>query len=363
MVVLNDDHHKSEDKRLQVMVGLSKEVVNEMAINLSKLFKHNVNIIDRCGTIIGSGEEENLGKHHPYAHAIINDGIKEYKVFQAVEGMVEPGIHVPLYANGKIIGVAEINGEPENVDAFSTILKVSVESMINQKIVESKKSTVKHYEREVVLDILYNLEAFEDIEKRLEIIGFEKQKYNLLVKIEFDYKAAKRIFEDISYIKAEEHDETYFILTCDSEECLYKIRDELVNENVHSIISEVVEFKMLKDEFQIIKYIEQHHKDDTVIYFTKNYKIHSFLETIDYGKYDFYEAKNILDYEYLVETFNAYIENNLSLIHTSEKLFIHINTLKYRLKRIEEMTGCCLHNVDDILRIRLSILALTNQKK
>jgi len=345
------------------MVGLTKEVIIEMAVNLTKLFKHNVNIVDVDGTIVGSGDPKKIGTFHKYAHSIINEGVTEFKVFGNNADNMEPGINVPLYTGGKMIGVAEINGQPENIEMFSTILKVSLESLITQKIIESKKSTVKHYEREVVLDVLYNLEAFEDVDKRLDVIGFHKEEFNLLVKIEFDYRAAKRIFSGVSFIKAEEHDETYFILTAKDESDLIKVRQNLVNEGVHSIISEVVGFNLLKDEFQIMKYIEQHHKDDTVIYFTKNYKIHAFLETVDYERYDFYEAKNILNHPYLIETFNAYIENNLSLIHTSEKLFIHLNTLKYRLKRIEGMTGCCLHNVDDILRIRLSILALTHKSK
>lgn len=344
------------------MVGLSKEITMDMAENLSKLFKHNVNLINRKGIIVGSGTECKIGKYHKYAHEIITGAEKQYVIHEATED-VEPGIHVPLINNGNIIGVAEINGEPENVDTFSTILKVSAESLIHQKIIECKKNTVKIYEREVVLDILYNLECYEDIEKRLDIIGFIPKRYNLLVKVEYDYKAAKVLFNGINYIKAEENDETYFILTSDSQPELNTIRLDLEENSINSIVSEVVEFEFLKDEFQIIKFIEQHHKDDRTVFYTRNHKIQAFLDTVDYKKYDFYEAKNILNYEYLVETFNAYIENNLSLIHTAEKLYIHINTLKYRLKRIEEMTGCCLHNVDDILRIRLSILALQHKER
>ncbi len=342
------------------MVGLSKEITMDMAVNLSKLFKHNVNLINRKGIIVGSGNESLIGKYHKYAHSIVKGEEKQYIIHEST-GEVEKGIHVPLLNNGNIIGVAEINGEPEAVDTFSTILKVSAESLIQQKLIESKKNTVKIYEREVVLDILYNLESGEDVEKRLDIIGFIPKQFNLLVKVEYDYKTAKIIFNGIDYIKAEENEETFFVLTAFDEEILTDVRQRLEDEKVNSIVSEVVPFEFLKDEFQIIKFIEQHHKDDQVVFYTKDYKIQAFLDTVDYKKYDFYEARNILNYQYLIETFNAYLENNLSLIHTAEKLFIHINTLKYRLKRIEEMTGCCLHNVDDILRIRLSILALQHK--
>ncbi len=343
------------------MVGLTNEVIIEMAVNLSNLFTHNVNIIDTKGIIIGSGDSTRIGDYHPQAYSIINDGSTNYEICESEDPLIHGGIIVPLNAKGSIFGVAEINGNPETIGVFSNILKMTLESLISQKVIEGKKKSVKHYEREVVLDVLYGLEAFEDIDKRLDVIGFKKMDFNLLVKVDSDYLGAKCIFKGTSFLKAEEHDETYFILTSNDEFILRGIKDELVDKGINSIISEIVEFNILKDEFQIIKYIEKNNKDNSAIYHTKNFKIKAFLETINYDRYDFYEAKNIMSHSYLIETFYAYIENNLSLIHTSEKLFIHLNTLKYRLKRIEAMTGCSLHNIDDIVKIRLSIISFTRK--
>jgi purine catabolism regulator len=41
----------------------------------------------------------------------------------------------------------------------------------------------------------------------------------------------------------------------------------------------------------------------------------------------------------LTDTLSQYFINNFGLTETSEKMFIHINTLKYRLQKIEELTG------------------------
>jgi len=343
------------------MVGLTNEIIIEMAVNLSNLFTHNVNIIDTKGIIIGSGDSTRIGDYHSQAYSIINDGTTDYETCESDDPLGHGGIIIPLIAKGTIFGVAEINGNPETIGVFSSILKMTLESLISQKVIESKKKSVKHYEREVVLDVLYGLEAFEDIDKRLDVIGFKKMKFNLLFKVESDYVGAKSIFKGTSFLKAEDHDETYFILTSSDEFILRGIKDELIHKGIDSIISEIVDFNILKDEFQIMKYIEKQNKDISAIYLTKNYKINAFLETINYDRYDFYEANNIMKHGYLIETFNAYIKNNLSLIHTSEKLFIHLNTLKYRLKRIEAMTGCSLHNIDDIVKIRLSIISFTRK--
>ncbi|XMB85314.1 sugar diacid recognition domain-containing protein [Mycoplasmatota bacterium WC44] len=343
------------------MVGLANEVVIDIAMNLSKLFKHNVDIFDIDGKIVGSGDISRIGQYHSLVHSIINGENRNYKVFESSDEIVIPGINLPLYSNGKIIGAGGINGDPDEVEIFSEILKVSLESLLYQKITEDKKTSVQKYEKEVVLDILYNLRGFEEIDKRLSVIGFRKQKHNLLVKFlstKYDYT---KLFEGSNYLRAIMEGSEIYIFSESNQELLVEIKDMIVNQEMDSIISEIVEFENLKEEYNILNFIEQNIHENTNIYFTLNFKLNAFLDSIDYNKYDFYEAKNIINQDYLIKTFFTYIENNLSLIHSSEKLYIHLNTLKYRIKKIEELTGCCLHNVDDILRLKLSILALRHQ--
>lgn len=59
----------------------------------------------------------------------------------------------------------------------------------------------------------------------------------------------------------------------------------------------------------------------------------------------------------LVRTLTAYFHNNESMSKTAEDLFIHINTLKYRLQRIKSLTGLHVKNSEDklILHIGLKI--------
>lgn len=48
----------------------------------------------------------------------------------------------------------------------------------------------------------------------------------------------------------------------------------------------------------------------------------------------------------LVETLEAYLDENEHLQRTADKLHIHVNTLSYRLKRITEMTDLNLSNIN-----------------
>ncbi len=53
----------------------------------------------------------------------------------------------------------------------------------------------------------------------------------------------------------------------------------------------------------------------------------------------------------LLETVERYLENDLRLELTAEQLFLHVNTVRYRLRRFEELTGTSLRRVDDLVQI------------
>lgn len=58
----------------------------------------------------------------------------------------------------------------------------------------------------------------------------------------------------------------------------------------------------------------------------------------------------------LLETLQVYFEMNASVTKTAEKLFIHRNTLQYRFRQIKDLTGFDIHNVNDLVQLRLAVL-------
>ena len=58
----------------------------------------------------------------------------------------------------------------------------------------------------------------------------------------------------------------------------------------------------------------------------------------------------------LIETLRVYFDKNTSVTETARALFIHRNTLQYRFRQIREITGFDIHNVDDLVQLRLAIL-------
>lgn len=72
-------------------------------------------------------------------------------------------------------------------------------------------------------------------------------------------------------------------------------------------------------------------------------------------------APNDLDEETL-NTINQFFENNLNVSETSRKLFVHRNTLVYRIEKLQKSTGLDLRNFDDALTFKIALMVVNYMK-
>jgi hypothetical protein len=63
----------------------------------------------------------------------------------------------------------------------------------------------------------------------------------------------------------------------------------------------------------------------------------------------------------LVETLRAFVANSQARKATAKQLFIHPNTLDYRLRKIEELTGLDMHTADDLVKVTLALKSRDNR--
>ncbi len=61
-------------------------------------------------------------------------------------------------------------------------------------------------------------------------------------------------------------------------------------------------------------------------------------------------------------TIDKFFENSLNVSETSRKLFIHRNTLVYRLEKLKKMTGLDLHNFDDAITFKIALMVVKYMK-
>ena len=56
-----------------------------------------------------------------------------------------------------------------------------------------------------------------------------------------------------------------------------------------------------------------------------------------------------------IQLLETYLNENCNITVTAEKLFLHRNTLKYRIKKIEDLLNCDLHNFDHCTKVKIAL--------
>jgi len=73
------------------------------------------------------------------------------------------------------------------------------------------------------------------------------------------------------------------------------------------------------------------------------------------------EVPDDLDEETL-NTINKFFENNLNVSETSRQLFVHRNTLVYRIEKLEKSSGLDVRKFDDALTFKIAMMVISYMK-
>ncbi|MCD7708470.1 MAG: helix-turn-helix domain-containing protein [Clostridiales bacterium] len=74
------------------------------------------------------------------------------------------------------------------------------------------------------------------------------------------------------------------------------------------------------------------------------------------------KVPEILEDEEAMNTINKFFENNLNISETARQLYVHRNTLVYRLERIEKAIGLDIRSFDDAMMFRIAVMVLAHMK-
>jgi len=63
-----------------------------------------------------------------------------------------------------------------------------------------------------------------------------------------------------------------------------------------------------------------------------------------------------------LETINKFFENNLNVSETSRQLFVHRNTLVYRIEKLQKATGLDIRVFDDAMTLEIALMVVNYMK-
>lgn len=115
---------------MQISPGSAQIIVDE----IGGLVRQHINMMDGTGHIIASTDPMRIGQFHDGAHRIITQRLPElYITPEAATATVRCGLNLPVEFDGEIVGVIGITGPYDEVIDYGQIVKKMTEILIRER--------------------------------------------------------------------------------------------------------------------------------------------------------------------------------------------------------------------------------------
>lgn len=356
---------------MEIPVDLATQIVKDM----KKIIKQDLNFISTKGVIIASTDIERIGTIHKASMQCIKTGKNlVINTDYEYEGS-KKGINIPVYLNNEIVGVIGITGEKEEIEKYGNIIKTMTEILIKEAWIREIDIKKREFNRNIIEYHLSSKNQSKDFyinldDKYVVIVGNLKIEHNNdeIYKLLERYLSInkKNVFTIISneiIIFLNESSKSYILSLFKEiqsnlkkiflDEFSFGIGSEISNnknsyKNSYLEARDALNYSALNSNSSIVFYNDL--DIGILLPNLSDERIREFLrkvfKNVSKEKLDFFQ--NI---------FNVYKENNGSIKETSEKLFMHKNTLQYQLNKIEDLTGYNPRKLNDftILNIAFSL--------
>lgn len=150
---------------------LNQVTATEIIRRIENVIDFDLNIMDSTGLILASTDVKRINTYHEGAHIIIENGLDELIVEEdcTYDGC-RKGVNLPIYFSTEIIGVIGITGQPAETIKYGRILQKMTELLIREYFETSQQNATERRQLVFLNNFLNgNLDiAFSDLEKWLQ---------------------------------------------------------------------------------------------------------------------------------------------------------------------------------------------------
>lgn len=367
---------------------IAKDLAQKIVDHLMEIVERNVNIMDCDGIIIASGQRQRLGNFHQGGKLAVEGQnvveIKPDEVNQYIGAL--PGVMWPINIKNKIVGVVGVTGEPHEVSNTAKLVKTVTELILEREMLLADSGSENRLKAQLV-DLLFSDNADNAMDQINTLAEMLNYKVNLprvviLIKLEpmnnddFEAKGLQnllsaRIRENVLNLI---RDANFF--TADDISLFYKNNlciikslpnDELANHIDLFIKSVIKMLNVIQPKLRIqiglgsrTKYESELRQSYDEANFALEYPNGNTNKSISHYEillsYLFKEQRERCNYPLALweikrkfdsikgkydmhKTLEGLLANNMNVSATANLLFIHRNTLQFRLEKLEKCVG------------------------
>lgn len=340
----------------KVVSTINGSLAQDIVDAVREVTDKNINFIGYEGRIIASTDKERIGSFHQAGYeAIMNRQMIVVSGDEDFEG-ARKGVNYPIIINNQVMGVIGITGEPSEVTHFGFLAAKITEVFIKeQQLVgsyESRKKLVQHLMNTCIYEKVIDSEQIKEILQKLHMKELNEY-YCTIIEIPRKNKDFVAIENKILHTLGQYNIELYiynypnrFVILVPKN--LIKEFVELVESidtpeayRVNCGIGSRITIFQFKDSYELalvaLKYAKQ---NQILMVESSKLDIELILEELPKQVKQKYMEKVIgqLSADEML-LLGKYYECNMSLKETSDSLYIHKNTVQYRLDKISEKTG------------------------
>ncbi|MCL1065370.1 helix-turn-helix domain-containing protein [Shewanella olleyana] len=138
------------------MYVIDSAIANRIVDRTMKIIGHNINVMNAQGVILGSGSNERIGSIHEGALLAISQNRKveiNQDIAPSLQG-VKSGLNLPLHYQGQIVGVIGITGKPSELAQYGELLKMTAEMIVEQANLQDQLQWQNRQKEEFILQLI-----------------------------------------------------------------------------------------------------------------------------------------------------------------------------------------------------------------
>lgn len=351
---------------------ISQTAAQSIVEEIGREIHEHINFMDQEGYIVASTDKARLGTLHTGARRIIEEKLPELYITEEMENSTtKKGINLPITIRDEIVGVVGITGDKERVAGYGNIVRRMTEIMVEDSRLKAHRVYDRRVRYRFIEEWIGRSGAFYDrgfVERGGQIgIDIMKPRRGMVIRfvryslLSATQEGQRRLEEMEAAVRHyAEREEILYLREPPRQICLVEAcSDEKIRKTAESIQ------RLLQEKYgervvigidsvdggsihinQICKEAERAAEAGGLadIIFYKDLYVELFLQDVTAEAQVEYLnrlfpgiGEDELDaYMKLIEVF---VEEDGSLTRMSERLYMHKNTIQYKLRKMETLNG------------------------
>jgi carbohydrate diacid regulator len=366
------------------------ELAEKIVREVKKLIDEDIIVVDTNGTIIASTDQKRVGNYHEGAQiaAARREKLIITEEDETKLSGVRMGINLPVFFRREVIGVIGITGAPEKISRFGEIIRKMTELLVSENYYSDQLELQSRSLEALVFEWIQNRAWDTAFLHRAQLLNIDLEKKRQAVMIEFHwYEHLNHRDIYTSFSKWNVHQKNDILVRWGNHRILM-LREVNERETHEHMKQKILSFQSYLEEqlhipmsigvgqkvtpqdvslsFKQAERAIKTAKQQSKIVFDEDLTIEMILDEVRPETKRIFIERTIsplLEDKDLLLTLQKWFENNLSLKKTAAALHVHINTLHYRLKKVQELTNLNPNEVRDLLNLYLSLQIIDETTK